>query len=149
MKVRRGLMKQHNRSCGLLLCWPRWLLSSGCSLLSVSIEDRVHAFLADLNNADRSQVYLNFHPSISRLWRHPRIRPYWNSYFPTATPHTSITGLNTGDPTNVTVSLFGQQRCSWACTIIFRWCRLGLDWFIQDDGLLSARSILSNERSNC
>lgn len=57
----------------------------GCDLLGVTIAARIEAFESDLNELDRSDVYLNFHPDTTRTEDYPSIKgdgTLFNNAFP-------------------------------------------------------------------
>ena len=51
----------------LLLAITVWMFLTlyGCDLLGVSIEQRIQYFESDLNDANRDDMYLNFHPTLT------------------------------------------------------------------------------------
>ena len=122
----------------------RWLVLTavlvlaigGCDLIGVSIQDRVSLFLADLNSLDRSQIYLNFHPTLTNDYSaiQNETLPDWALLFPTGTyiPY-SISGLDTSDPWNVFGSINSIDG-AWggAKSIIFRMAKDGPDWMIRE-----------------
>lgn len=107
----------------------------GCSLFGTSIEVRIDSFLTDLND-DRSNIYLNFHPTLSADYDAIKngTLPDWSTLFPTAgyTPYV-ITGLNTSDPTNVTGTIDESGLHGWGPKpIVFRMAKDGFDWMIEE-----------------
>ena len=61
---------------------------NACDLLSgltpptpVSAEARLRSFITDLNTADRSGVYLNFHPTLTVAYANIKPAAYWDSGF--------------------------------------------------------------------
>jgi len=122
----------------------RWILLAailvlalaGCDLLGVSVQDRVTLFLADLNSSDRSNIYLNFHPTLTNDYAAIQNETYpdWSTLFPTNTylPY-SITSLDTSDPWNVT-GLINSVNGAWAGPkpIVFRMAQEGTSWMIQE-----------------
>ena len=105
----------------------------GCSLLGVSIEDRVYRFVAGLNG-DRSTLYQDFHPTETAYY--PAIMAsavYFNIVFPPGPPDYTISGLNTSDPRNVTATIDGGGAgFGGPLPITFRMAQMGNDWLIEE-----------------
>ena len=123
----------------------RWLLLAaigilsfeGCSLLPVSVEDRIAIFLEDINSLDRSSIYLNFHPDLTGDYDFIRNETYpdWGALFPTG-PGTyipySISSLDTSDPMGVTGTV-ESVNIGWVDKpIFFIMAKDGMDWMIQE-----------------
>jgi len=104
----------------------------GCSLLGVSIEDRVYAFVAGLNG-DRSTLYQNFHPTETSYYPAILAAPaYFDILFPPGPPDYTISGLDTSDPRNVTASIDGPAGFGGPLAITFRMLKMGNDWLIEE-----------------
>jgi|SRR5208337_1835042 len=82
----------------------------GCSVSSVSIDERISSFTDDLNSADRSNTYKEFHPTLCQDAASGALNGYdWSTPFPlvgSGTPY-SITSVNESDPTDVTATING------------------------------------------
>jgi hypothetical protein len=118
----------------LLLLGLLVLAFVGCKPASVSVEDRIALFLSDINNANWSSIYLNFHPTLTQDY--PEISnntyPDWTALFPTEYSPYSIIGLNTSDPRNVTGSMTASNA-AWGGpqAVVFRMAQYGEDWMIE------------------
>jgi hypothetical protein len=121
-------MKRKAILLALLVVAVGWLsYLTGCSLLGVSVDDRVMQFLADINDSDRSQVYLNFHPDILD-YSGIQVAAFWDGHFPYANAPYSISALVTGDPANVTFTISASGYISK--DVLFVMEKLGNDWMI-------------------
>jgi hypothetical protein len=58
------------------------LALAGCSLLGVSIDDRLAKFQDDLNNPDRSGAYLEFDSSLTSYYTAVKKPEWWDIPFP-------------------------------------------------------------------
>lgn len=77
-----------------------WALMS-CSLTAVSIEDRISTFQSDLNTADRSDVYLNFHPTKTTQYdalKNPSVAGFDTEFPPPAGTNYSLSIYDQSDP---------------------------------------------------
>ena len=103
-------------------------LISSCEL-SISVERRLEIFLGDLNDDDRSEIYLNFHPT--QTADYPAIRngtkPDWDLVFPTGENYTYV-GLNTADTDYVTGLIEGDMIIY---STVFVMAMDGMNWQIK------------------
>ena len=112
----------------LLVAAVGWLsYLSGCSLLGVSVEDRVAQFVSDLNDSDRSNMYLNFRPGIND-YIGIQDPAYWDSLLDYLDAPYSETGLASGDPSNVTFTLNDSSPGARAVRFVME--KVGFDWMI-------------------
>ncbi len=111
------------------------LAFGGCSL-GVSVEDRVAQFLDDLNNTDRSDIYLNFHPTLTADYAALQGGTLvdWDVPFPVAYISYSIPDLDTSDSGNVTGNISSSNDAAWPGPkpIVFRMAKDGADWMIEE-----------------
>ncbi len=105
-----------------------------CKPKPVSVEDRIALFLGDINNANWSSIYLNFHPTLTQDYAaiSGGILIDWPSVFPTADAPYSILGLNTSNPGNVTGSMH-SSNVAWGPdqAVVFRMAQFEEDWMIK------------------
>jgi hypothetical protein len=114
----------------LLIAAIGWLsYLTGCSLLGVSVDDRVMQFVSDINDSDRSQVYLNFHPDILD-YSGIQVAAFWDGHFPYANAPYSISALSTGNPANVTFTISDSGAISKNVKFVMQ--QLGNDWMITE-----------------
>ena len=108
------------------------LVFVGCTLLPVSIEDRIALFLSDVNNANWSTIYLNFHPTLTQDYA-AISSVDWALLFDTAYAPYSIVGLNTSDPRNVTGNM-DSSNAAWGgpYAVAFRMAQYEEDWMIEE-----------------
>ncbi len=112
----------------LLVLVAGWLsYLTGCMLLSDPVRDRVSRFVSDINDTDRSQVYLNFHPSITNMAGAQDVAT-WQAQFPVAKIPYTMSLLVTGDPSNVTFRITNLDGLSW--DVRFTMELQGSDWMI-------------------
>jgi hypothetical protein len=105
MKTRHIL---HFSGLGLLLAG----VLAGCSLLgSVSIDERIADFQADLNKTDRSSAYQNFHPDLTGDFNSLKSGAPITAIFPvpdgTGTPYALAVTDETNPSTGVFVTVTG------------------------------------------
>jgi hypothetical protein len=106
-----------------------------CKPQHVSVDDRIALFLGDINNANWSSIYLNFHPTLTTDY--PALSGGglidWAAVFDTAFAPYSIIGLNTSDPRNVTGSITASNA-AWgpAQAVVFRMAQFEEDWMIEE-----------------
>jgi hypothetical protein len=126
-------------------CFVRWVLLAavvvlalgGCSLVGISVEDRVAQFLEDLNSPDRSQIYLNFHPTLTADYGALQggTLVAWDTVFPISgyVPY-SIPDLDPSDPESVTGNISSANDAAWVGpkAIEFRMAQDGADWMIEE-----------------
>lgn len=105
------------------ILWLSYL--AACTLLPISVDDRVSRFLDDLNG-DRSTMYLNFHPDIL-LYEDVKDPLFWDAIFSEGEIPYSISTLDTSDPSSVTFTLTSTLS-SW--DVEFVMMKSGLDWMI-------------------
>lgn len=109
MKGRRTVKTRHLLAF-LGLCAFLILGLISCSVSSVSIDQRIASFTDDLNSADRSSTYKEFHPTLCQDAASGALNGYdWSTPFPlvgSGTPY-SITSVTESDPSNVTATING------------------------------------------
>jgi len=127
----RGYAVKSKISWILLLVFTiGWLFYGvGCTLLGVSVEDRVLQFVSDINSSDRSQVYLNFHPAIFNMAGAQDVAT-WETQFPVAKIPYTISFLVTNDPSNVTFTITSFDLLSWNVRFVME--QLDNDWRISE-----------------
>ena len=76
------------------------LIVAGCEM-PVSIEGRINRFLSDMNSADRSNAYLNFHPTLVSDYGVIKSAD-WDGLFAETDRPFSLADLNDSDPSYVT-----------------------------------------------
>lgn len=112
-------------------------LVTGC-FFGISINQRLEQFVADLNLADRSSLYLNLDPNLPD-YDALKDPAYWSGsegWFPDGgtTPLYALTDVvtnNAGDGTaTVTASIDGPAMFGGPWVIDFALVRDGFDWFI-------------------
>jgi hypothetical protein len=108
----------------LAIGWLSYL--AGCSLLGVSVEERVTRFLADINQSDRSQVYLNFDPDIHDYGG--IVAAFWDTHLPYDVAPYSISALVTNDPANVTFTITDKDASNLYVKFVMN--QRGMDWMI-------------------
>ncbi|OHD74439.1 MAG: hypothetical protein A2V99_06890 [Spirochaetes bacterium RBG_16_67_19] len=144
--MRRFFMKRKLVRLLLLLLAIGWLFYGvSCSLLGVSIEDRVQQFVSDMNETDRSDVYLNFHPDIFNM-AGAQDPDTWETNFPVLKIPYTYSALNTSDPLNVTFTVINTDGLHWS--IRFEVEKLDNDWMIsemyKDPGDVFATTLIIN-----
>ncbi len=108
----------------LAIGWLSYL--TGC-MLSDPVANRVNQFLAEINNGDYGQVYLNFDPNILN-YDGIKDPAFWNTKFPFGNAPFSITSLVTSDPANVTFTISGVAFASKNVKFVMQ--KSGMDWMI-------------------
>ena len=101
-----------------------------CSLFGTKIDERIDAFIDDLNN-DRNSVYANFHPD--KTAEYNAIKDpvaTWDIWFPTGQTY-SLSNLDDGDSDSVTATITGSGAFG-AKSAIFRMAKDGFDWMIEE-----------------
>ncbi len=113
----------------MLLILAIGLLSylAACSLLGVSVDERVNRFLADINNGDYGQVYLNFDPNILD-WPGIQVAAFWDTKFPPGNAPFSIASLASSDPSNVTFTISAAAFATKNVKFVMQ--KSGMDWMI-------------------
>jgi len=112
------------------------LLPISCDLLgSVSIGDRIALFQSDLNTADRSAIYLNFHPDLTTHYNAIKGDPtiFDNTFEYVYAPYT-ITITDQSDPANV-IAVIDADDPVWAggpLDIWFKMAQKDKDWMIEE-----------------
>jgi hypothetical protein len=114
------------------------LLFTSCNITGITIDARIYQFVSDLNAADRSNLYLNFHPD---CLDYPAIRDsaYLDISFPEVLadpqPYAIVPGtLNTSNELAVTFKLYGPAMFTPATTsrdIACSMLKYGNDWQIR------------------
>ncbi len=105
-------------------------IAAGCTLLSVSITDRLALFADDLSSADRSTVYTNFHPTLTTDYDAAKAASYWDALFPTGTY--TIYSINAADPAAVTAVMDGPAAFGTGLNAVFKMAKSGEDWMIEE-----------------
>ena len=110
------------------------LFFHSCGFFGITIEERIQSFEDDLNLIDRSDAYLNFHPSLTTDYdeiKNPAYR--FNPVFPnnmTYIPYT-ITIIDDSAAIAVTGTInssgWGGDRA-----ITFKMALDGIDWMIEE-----------------
>lgn len=130
-------MKKHIRTILFMTGIAIVLAIAGCSMLAVSIEDRISSFVDDLNN-DRGNAYLNFAQGVTTNYNEIKPAAFWDTDFPAGTPAYSITDLDTTNPAAVTAQISGPTTplfdAAEPLTITFKMTQVGFlgDWFIEE-----------------
>lgn len=78
---------------------------TGCPLLvyMVTIEQRIDSFIGSLNNTDRTNAYLNFHPTATSNYDEIKSTDFWDTNFPWGSSlGYSISGLSDTDSSDTT-----------------------------------------------
>ncbi len=113
----------------LLILAVGWLsYLTGC-MLSDPVADRVNQFLADINNGNYGQVYLNFDPNILN-YDGIKDPAFWDTKFPPGDAPFSIVSLVTSDPANVTFTISAAGFV--AKNVRFVMQKSGIDWMITE-----------------
>ena len=102
-----------------------------CSLLGISKEQRVTMFLDDLNLSDRSNMYLNFDPSITLYGGIDD--PFFQIHFPIESIQYYLTNQNfNSDP--ITATIMGQTADFSVAPLEIRFTMTqdGFDWYISE-----------------
>jgi hypothetical protein len=123
-------MKRRTVLLILLILAAGWLsYLAGCMLLGVSVDERVNQFVADINNGDYGQVYLNFDPDIID-YGGIRFPTFWSDKFPSSGAPYTISSLLTIDPANVTFTLADSAAFPTSWSVKFVMQQRGMDWMI-------------------
>ena len=125
-------MKTKNALFVLLIILVVALSFESCSLFGTKIDERIDAFIDDLNNSDRSNVYTNFHPDKTADYnaiKDPSTT--WDIWFPVADIPYSISNLDDSDSDSVTAVIsssgtFGPSNAT------FKMAKDGFDWMIEE-----------------
>ncbi len=86
-------MKRWTTIVLLLLAGALVMVLSSCSLLSLTITQRIQALEADLNKTDRMNAYLNMHPDSYGFGATAGSGTTWDFKFPTTDIPFSVTGI--------------------------------------------------------
>lgn len=132
-------MKNKNALFILLIILVAVLSFDSCSLFGVKIDERIDAFIDDLNN-DRNSIYLNFHPSGTADYNAIKAPiTSWDIWFPTGETY-SLSNLDDGDSDSVTATITSTDSGGWGSkSAIFKMAKDGCDWMIEEltlDGTL-------------
>jgi hypothetical protein len=109
----------------LLLTFGWMCYLASCNLLD-PVRARVDQFLADLNQSDRSDMYLNFDPGIND-WAGIQSDAFWNILPDAGIPY-SISAVDTSDSSAVTFTLHDVGVLSW--NVQFVMSKPDSDWLI-------------------
>ncbi len=114
---------------------------AGCSLFSgllgVSVTQRITQFQTDLNNADRTNIYLNFDSTKTTEYNAIKDPKYWDTPYPVPAAGDqkyAITITDDSDPSNVTATMAGPASFSAsgsALSAVFVMSQEGFDYFIR------------------
>jgi len=102
-----------------------------CSLFGTKIDERIDAFISDLNS-DRNNVYTNFHPDKTADYnaiKDPTLT--WDIWFPAAETY-SLSNLDDGDSDSVTATITSTDVGWGSKSAIFRMAKDGFDWMIEE-----------------
>jgi hypothetical protein len=110
-----------------------FLLLAGCSLPSISPEQRAYTLVAGVNASSRDLLADSFLPTITELAKlqDPLQYPgFWETNFPYAGGPYTVTALDAANPASVTLTL--QDNLGGApLSVLLVMQRIGNDWFIQ------------------
>ncbi len=114
------------------------LFLAGCEPQGITIMDRLSAFGAGLNQADRTGMQLNFSKSDTQDYTTISNAAWWTTDFPVPTDADhiySIVVANYEDPDNVTGTILGPPGFNVAGTpimsAVFVMVKEDADWFIR------------------
>jgi len=110
-----------------------FLLLAGCSLPSISPEQRAFTLVAGVNAPSRDLLADSFLPTIIQLpiLQDPAQYPaFWETNFPYASGPYTVTALDAANPAAVTLTLQDNQGGA-PLNILLVMQRTGNDWFIQ------------------
>ena len=111
------------------------LLPISCDLFgSVSIGDRIATFQSDLNGADRSQAYLNFHPTLTADYAAiTGVPTVFDTTFPYSYQPYTITIISQSDPASVTATIDAAGGAfGGPYSIVFKMAQQDRDWMIEE-----------------
>jgi len=103
----------------------------GCDLAGITVEARINNFLNDINSDDRSDTYLNFHPTETELYDDLKLSD-WESLFPSADRDYYIANLNSLDSSWVTGQIHSPNTLEWPKDVVFVMEKDGFSWYIDD-----------------
>ena len=112
-----------------------FLLLAGCSLPSISPEQRAYTLVAGVNAVSRDLLADSFLPTIADLAKlqDPAQYPgFWETNFPYANGPYSVTSLVASNPAAVTLILADNQIPPASMNLLLVMGRIGNDWFIQE-----------------
>jgi hypothetical protein len=109
------------------------LVLHGCGL-GVSIEQRVQDFESDLNDANRDDTYLNFHPTLTADYATiTGDGTVFDNAFPPADRNYSIVITDQSNPNNVIGSIDADgPGFVGPLDIYFKMAQDGFDWMIEE-----------------
>ena len=111
------------------------VILNACSMLGVTIMDRLNSFVGVLNTSDRSTIASNFDPSQAAALA----AVTWDTSFPTPMAGDFPYSLNVQDysnASNVTASLIGPiafnvTQTAFPTAATFVMVKIGIDWYIE------------------
>jgi len=117
-----------------------FLLLAGCSLPSISPEQRAYTLVAGINAASRDLLADSFLPTIAdyATLRDPTLYPdYWEETaapmrFPYVNAPYSVTALDATNPAAVTLTLADNQGTWGPMDLVLVMDQIGNDWFIRE-----------------
>jgi hypothetical protein len=107
---------------------------AGCSLPSISPEQRAYSLVAGLNSSSRESLAGNFLPTIADYTTLMDVRLYpavWDPNFPYANAPYSITLIDISNPAAATMTLAAGTGTWGPMDLVLEMDRLGNDWFIR------------------
>lgn len=110
-----------------------FLLLAGCSLPSISPEQRAYTLVAGVNAESRDLLADSFLPTIADLakLRDSLLYPdFWETNFPYANGPYSVTALAAANPAAVTLTVEDNQTPPASMDLLLVMGRIGNDWFI-------------------
>lgn len=120
----------------ILLLAGAWSATlTGCSLPSVTAEQRTYALVAGVNAVSRDIVADNFLPGITNYAKlqDPLLYPnIWESRFPYANAPYTVTALDAANPAGVTLTIADNQGTWGPNDVLLVMRQVGNDWFIAE-----------------
>lgn len=104
---------------------------ASCDLLAgFGVQSRIASFEADLNQEDRSDVYLNFSETSTENFDQIKAADFWESgIFAYENQPFEITVIDSSDPANVTATFSNQNLADEPATFVM--VTDGMDWYIK------------------
>jgi hypothetical protein len=116
-----------------------FLLLAGCSLPSISPEQRAYTLVAGVNAASRDLLADSFLPTITdyATLRNPAFYPdFWEQTVPMRFPYLnapySVTAMDASNPAAVTMTLADSHGTWGPRDLVLVMAKIGNDWFIQE-----------------
>jgi len=122
-------MKIKNAFFILLIIFVVALSFESCSLFGTKIDERIDAFISDLNS-DRNNIYANFHPSETADYDAIKNPTVWESWFDPAETY-SLSNLDDGNSDSVTAVITGSGAFG-PSDATFKMAKDGFDWMIEE-----------------